>query len=190
MKSSIILTAAVFLLLSCSGTKVQITRPGKGIVPGKSGGRLLLGMKSEEAKKILGNNPSVKSYQSEYDDYTEFGYTPENEQVFKIGFDYLLEYKPETNISDIPAWKLYFKNNRLVYINFSNFIYPEISQNYRTPTGLFFKTRKEIKDILGNDGIFTNNGNLNYNYPRKGILVIFTENEPDRLRVIHIFDPL
>jgi len=113
---------------------------------------------------------------------------------YKIGFDYVLVYYKKNNKSPYPIYKAYFKDEKLVLINLSSYVYElaDCKKNFKLPTGLTFGA---------SDGLVTNeygqpdeksiylNDNLDYIYKKKGVSLIVNQKE-NALRVIEIFKPI
>jgi hypothetical protein len=184
--------AAVLLLASCVSSPVAKTAEDVGsmIVPGKGMGNVVIGVEAAEIKKLCGEPLSVISYEEEYSAFDDYGYDTDRELQFMIGFDYVLEYDPSSNASAIPAWKLYFKNDRLVYINFSSFVYTseELRSVGVAPACFFYGTEGGMIQSLGNGFAkrTDESGNEQYSYPAKGITPIIVDGV---VRVFHVYAP-
>ncbi len=189
MKKIFLCVISAALFASCSMMQT-VKLKQTGIIQGKGTSEIYIGMSSAQAKKILGKSPLVVSKEQEYNEYVDFGYVPEDELVFRIGFDFILEYNPENNLTEIPAWKLFFKNDKLVYINFSNYIYTEIPEKYCgiKPAACFNSEKTAMISTLGNDFKYDENeNNQYYYYYKKGVFIILCEGV---IKVINIFKPI
>jgi hypothetical protein len=164
---------------------------GNIIIPGKGIGQLHVGDSSARVIKVMGQYFRKTGYSEEKKNWEEFGYNTDIGLVFNIGFDYFLEYNPENNKTEYPAWKIYFKNDRVVYITLSSFIYNDekMKKTGIPPECYFWGNKDNMVASLGNDFFeYTDSqDNKNFYYLEKGVVVIITDSE---IRTITLFTPL
>lgn len=117
MKQVLILFAtALFSLSVFAQSKAPIIlTPGVGI------GKLKLGMSEEQARDLLGGEPTERNYTEEMESFkSSTNFHIDSIPQFVIGFDKCLAYMgnlPE----DMPVFNMYFKNDKLVYITVTTY---------------------------------------------------------------------
>ena len=153
-----------------SSPSIIETIPGYGVSP------IELGDSNSSVINKLGNYDRKVSYSTEHKRWIDYGYNTDKELPFYIGFDYLYEYGPTSNKSDAPIWKVYFKNNKVVYIVLTSFAY-DTAATRRTGVDsncLFYQSERNVNSCLGNDYFYfldeAKNGN--YMYLTKGLVFI------------------
>lgn len=151
-------------------------------------GKIYIGQPYEETVQILGAPYKRESYNEIYDGYKKFGYNPEKILVFYLGFDFATEYDDETNRSEIPIYKLYFKDGKVHYIIFSSYTYGGLVNVYEWNGFKIFSERAALFKRLGRDYYFEdfspNEYDGKYFYFDKGISLI---SEKNTIRAVHLF---
>ncbi|MCU0437147.1 MAG: hypothetical protein MUC49_04485 [Raineya sp.] len=129
----------------------------------------------------------IRSLDQEAEVFREHGYVTENFLQFQIGFDEVHQYQ---DLDTYPIFKLFFKDERLVYIIFTSYSVREESyQTIELDNGIrFLDSMETVRKRMGEfdktlamesyDGKFT--------YYSQGVELIFAENT---LRVINLFKP-
>jgi hypothetical protein len=161
------------------------------IIPGEGIGEIQIGKDYEFAVKIMGQYKDKINYSDEEKSWKGSGYNIDVELPFVIGFDYLIEYNENYNKTKYPVWKLYFKNNKIVYMTLSSFIYDNIEVNNIgvSPKCHFGGEKIDVIHTLGKDYFeyIDESEYLNLYYLKKGIVVILAR---DEIKTIAIFAPL
>lgn len=99
------------------------------IIPGESIGELYLGEDVDDVLQTMGKPYEKRYWHSIVESYTEYGYDISKELEFEIKFDYSLEYDGSSNNSDIPVFRLNFKDDKLVFMVISIKLYGLDSSN-------------------------------------------------------------
>jgi hypothetical protein len=158
------------------------------IIPGKGTGELMMGMSAEHVKGIIRANTQMRDISEEKAAFLAGGYSIDKVSQFKIGFDSCMVV---SNCENYPIFKIYFRNNKLVYITLSSYVSPdELTATFELDKGVPFHATKEeftkaygqpeeFRDMKGYDGCLI--------YWKDGLEVIF---ENDKLMVISIFEPM
>jgi hypothetical protein len=160
------------------------------VTPGEGVGELKLGMARLHVTRLLGEPLNTVDYLKEKANWENAGYDPDQEIQFFKGFDYYLEYDCVTNVTDYPAWKVYFKNDRVVYVILSSFIFEKKRpKRVGIPPDCFFGSLKHgVRKTLGDDyfEFVDSENNFNLHYLENGISVVLTE---EKVGVMNIFSP-
>jgi len=129
---------------------------------------------------------ATRSFEEEIIEYKASGLSTDDILLFEIGFDEVCEF---SKLTSYPIFKLYFKEERLCYIVFSNYrINSKYYQDWELDNGVRFMDSQEtvldkmgkyesFERLQGYDGI--------WKYHQKGLELIFDEN---KLRTIHFFE--
>jgi hypothetical protein len=161
------------------------------IVPGMGIGKISIGNTAEYVQRTLGAPKKRVSFEEEKGNYTGYGYNIDKQLLFVIGFDYFLEYDAASNKTTYPIWKIYFRNDEVVYINISTFVYDlNAHMNSGIDRGCVFgRSADGVLGMYGGRHFFNvdEGGNHNYYFLKQGVLVIVVSGT---IRVMHVFKPL
>ncbi len=156
------------------------------VKPGKSVGKLEVGMQSSEASEVLGTPHRQWFYEDEVDRILAAGLNQSDLYYFRVGFDEVFEF--DLTPEPYPVTKLYFLGDHLVYImmteNRSSKGEPVIPKGIR-----FGDTREKVMKQFGEPAIRLDfeDGSGNYIYPALGLEMNF---KYDRIKEINIFLPV
>lgn len=164
------------------------------IEPGSGLNDIKLGMGYKDFTGILGIPYEHRTYAKEKKTLKKADIDCMTLIQFKIGFDYVLLYYKKNNKSPYPIYKAYFKEDKLVMLNISSYVYElaDCKKKFKLPGGLTFGA---------SDGLITSeygqpdeksvylNDNLDYIYKKKGISFIINQKE-NALRVVEVFKPM
>jgi hypothetical protein len=173
------LVAAMFVLNVTSQTAKSISKDII-ITPGVGIDKLVLGMTPAAAAKFLGGDISWFTYEGEMRSWT----SSENMSIdsipqFVIGFDSCLKY--QNKLSDkLPIYSLYFKNQKLVYINITSYgATPSMLRNVKLKNGLKFNDAESkcISKLGKNFMKITYEEYDDHVYYTTGIEVSYSENK-------------
>lgn len=183
--AAIILSVLIFSQVSAQSTSQTQIIPGKGI------GELLLGISSEKAIEILGQPEKSRNYQQEQDEeVVKFGKNVSLELCYNTHYDRVLKYKntAEANIK-YPVYKLYFRNNKLVYMVLTSYGYnTAVYEKLKIKNNLKFHNSGEaIKKSMGYPEITQERYVGEYLYMQNGIDFLTEQNE---LRAVFIYEPI
>ena len=159
----------------------------KTITPGKGFKEIQLGMTIDKMLKIIGNPTSVISRKEEEKKWGKSGYIVGHEFPFQLKFDSVYTFE---NANDYALWKVYAKNNSVVYFNISSYIFDTlITEKLNVLDTIFlYRDSSEFIKKLG-DNFYTktdNHRNTEYFYLEKGIYFIVKDSV---LRNICLFEP-
>jgi hypothetical protein len=161
------------------------------VVPGIGIGKISIGNTAEYVQRTLGAPIKRVSFEEEKGNYAGYGYNIDKQLLFIIGFDYFLEYDAASNKAPYPIWKIYFRNDAVVYINISTFVY-DLNAHMNTGIGgvcVFGRSADGVLGLYGGRHFFNvdEGGNHNYYFLKQGVLVIIVSGT---IRVMHVFKPL
>lgn len=162
------------------------------IIPDQSVGEIRLGQTLEFVKSILGEPNYDRNFNEEKQLYLDVGRNTDNQLVFQRGFDRALEYRQDRNQTNYPIFKVYFKDNQLIQIHLSVFMYSEeIAQMVKftnSNLGLFLEVAT-MEEVLGTDYQFYTDelGFQTYEYLNQGVSLIFKNGE---VVTIVLYEPI
>jgi len=174
---------AIFILFVFFQLQAQlIIKPAKGF------DKIRPGMDISKAIDILGKPLSHVSNVEEKAQWEAAGYKTKTRLVFNLGFDKVYIFE---NSNEYAIWKIYTKEEKVVYINMSSFVYgSSTTDKIKIKRGLgFYDKYGEIEKKLGN-GYLKNidaENNKTYIFLRKGIVLIMYG---DEIRNICLFKKL
>jgi len=161
------------------------------IVPGKGVGELVLGISTEKAIAILGEPEKSRSYEEEqFEEVVKFGKNISQELCYNTHYDRVFKYKNDCDARiDYPVYKLYFRNNELVYMVLTSYGYDNAFYGQFTAGKniSFHNTGKKIKDAMGYPEIIQERYVGEYLYMQRGIDFLTENNE---MRAIFIYEPV
>ena len=164
------------------------------ITPGIGIGQLSIGDMSSHVAEVMGKHKRKISYLEEKQSWEGFGFNTDKELIFNIGFDYSLEYNEHNNKTDYPIWKIYFKNDKVVCITISSFIYDIYDNTKYRKIGIpphcnFLGSKNDMTKTLGEDFFeyVDSAKDVNCFYFDKGVSIVLTAGV---IRTIIIFKPL
>lgn len=91
------------------------------ILPGKSVGGIKIGMDRQEVEALIGEACAERTRTEEDKELIKFGKNIWQELRYNTHYDMVLEYQN----ADIPVRKLYFENDKLVYMTLTAFGYEQ-----------------------------------------------------------------
>lgn len=91
------------------------------IKPGKSAGGITIGMNKQQVESIIGEACAERTRTEEERELVKFGKNIWQELRYNTHYDMVLEYQN----ANIPVRKLYFKEDKLVYMTLSSFGYEQ-----------------------------------------------------------------
>jgi hypothetical protein len=161
------------------------------VVPGIGIEEIRIGNDYEFVVKVMGEYKTKTNYYDEEKIWKDYGYDVSVHLPFNIGFDYLIEYDESKNKTEYPIWKIYFKNNKVVYLVLSSYIYKKI-ETYSvgvSPQCYFGGEKAGMINTLGIDyfEFIDESGNYNMYYLKKGLVVILVGN---KIKTMALFEPL
>ena len=158
------------------------------ITPGLGFKEIQLGMTIDKILKILGKPASVISVKEEKKKWKHSGYNPKEEFPFLVKFDSAYTFE---NVNDYAIWKVYAKNNSVVYLNVSSYIFDTLITkhiNVLDTIYLYGDSTRFLKK-LGNN-FYTKadkHQNTEYVYLQQGISFIMKDSQ---VRNIFLFEKL
>ena len=164
----------------------QIIKPGAGV------GQIKLGMTYSDVVNKLGQGTSMTNLEQETDYYTQFGYELTKEVSFFVGFDQAVQYtNEEESILPYPVYKLFFKNDKLVFMTLTSYGFSEdLYSKFSFKKNIEFMSSEEsLLKVFGKEdqSVVASDGSKELLYLSKG--VEFTIDE-GKLRAVHLFAPL
>jgi hypothetical protein len=123
------------------------------VTPGKSAGPVSLGSSASAVGGLLGFPSFELPFATEQSAWIDAGYDITTELPFFLGFDNILVYERPKSQLPIPAWKLYFKDDRLVLINLSSYVYSEYEKVLIGSNCKFGATPAEVLAVIGKPDI-------------------------------------
>lgn len=164
-------------------------QPQKTIRIGEGIDNIILGKhKSVVVKGLTKNIHVVRTFHEEAKEYEYSGYSIKKILVFQMGFDEVYEFK---NLRKYPIFKMYFKDEKLIFIIFSSYSVKEnVYQNFELDNHVQFLD--SLETVLQKMGKYEKHEKLEgydwlLKYPKQGLELIFDE---DELRVINMFKPI
>lgn len=136
-----------------------------------------IGHSTEEVRRALGPEDKVVSEQAERDAWTASGYDPDEGVVFLLGFDEILVYDTPKAGQTIPFWKLYMRDNRVVFMILTSYGFEGLSLGKIgfPPSCYLLEDAREIAVTFGDGSILVKDGahgHDTYHYVDQGISVI------------------
>ncbi len=162
------------------------------ITPGKGVGELVLGISTEKAIEILGMPEKSRSYEQEqYEEVVKFGKNISQELCYNTHYDRVFKYNNDCDAKvDYPVYKLYFRNNQLVYMVLTSYGYDDVFYNKFTAGSnniSFHSSGEKIKKTMGYPEIIQERYVGEYLYMQRGIDFLTENNE---MRAIFIYEPV
>jgi hypothetical protein len=163
---------------------------GRGLVTGL--GRLHIGQPIDEVRSLLGPETELLSEETDREGWQEQGYDPDEELMFLIGFDALLVWNEPPEGADLPVWKVYAREGRVVYIVLSSFTAAEmdVSRVGFSPS-CFMRRKADPMEAACGPGYLheqdEEHGHESYHYLDRGLTVITVDGE---IRVFNIYGAL
>jgi hypothetical protein len=161
------------------------------VTPGKGVGELVLGISTEKAIELLGVPEKSNNYEQEQEqEVVKFGKNVSQELCYNTHYDRVFKYKNdcEANI-EYPVYKLYFRNNHLVYIVLTSYGYDDaLYSKFTAGNNIgFHSSGQKIKSAMGHPEIIQEKYVGEYLYLQNGIDFLTENNE---MRAMFIYDPL
>ncbi len=172
-----------------SPVEMPLNTKGRTIIPGQGIGGLRLGMRKAAALLILGRNGKEISYATELESYKQGGSNVNEELVFLLKFDTLVEFNRMDKKDGLPVYRAFFRKGRLVYLilsSYGGFTFPPDrftlmgTAGFGPKSAIFLNLGAyRFKKMTGYGG--------DYYYLEKGIELITAGG---RVRAIHLFPPV
>jgi len=162
------------------------------IVQGKGIAKIRLDSDYGEISKLIGEASQEFKNEEERKECLNFNLKPDKMMVFFKKFEngvVYLDY-PKFKTKEIPVFKLFFKNNSLIYIRLTSANFSEEIKIYRIEKKLSFGDNKDkMTETLGSDYIpyEIEPQVFEYIYAKQGISFVLEKN---KITVIDIFKPL
>ncbi len=177
----------VLTAISAAAFAQQVTK----IVPGKGVGELVLGITTEKAIQLLGAPEKSRTYEQEQaEEVVKFGKNISQELCYNTHYDQVLKYKNDCDSKiDYPVYKLYFRENKLVYMVLTSYGYDDaLYSKFTTANNIKFHTQPvKIKNTMGYPEISEDRYVGEYLYMQRGIDFLTENNE---LRAMFIYEPV
>lgn len=179
------------LLLGCggAGTTGPVGPQAAARVDGY--GNLKLGQSTADVRRLLGPEERLVTGAEEVKAWTSANYVIERDALFHTGFDTVLVYNQDKQVTPIPYWKVYLAKDKVVAIKLSSFGYdtvPDIQTVGFAPSCYMLAPGTEIQKSLGPDAlILVEKDQTTYTYVRRGLAVTEVGGQ---IRVFDIFAPL
>ncbi len=161
------------------------------IIPGKGVGELVLGISTEKAIALLGKPEKSRSYEEEQrDEVVKFGKNISQELCYNTHYDRVFKYKNDCDAKiDYPVYKLYFRDNKLVYMVLTSYGYDDALYSKFTASNniAFHNTGQKIKSSFGYPEIIEERIVGEYLYMQRGIDFLTENNE---MRAVFIYQPI
>jgi hypothetical protein len=131
---------------------------------------------------------TVRTFHEEAEEYEYSGYSIKKMRVFQMGFDEAYMFK---NLKKYPIFKMYFKDEKLMFIIFSSYSVKEnVYQSFELDNHVRFLD--SLETVLQKMGKYEKHEKFReydclLKYHKKGLELIFDE---DQLRVIEMFKPI
>jgi len=158
---------------------------------GRSIGNLYIGLDKKRVLSVMGSKGLERDFEEEREIFANFGYKPEAHAQFIIGFDSVWQYQESDEIN-LPIFKIYFKQDKIVYIIISSygskFFDYERCKRIITEKGLGFGDKIEkMQTLYGTEFVRHQFGQYDgdFIYGEEGISFVFDAGE---LRVIYLFE--
>jgi len=161
------------------------------IIPGKGVGELVLGISTEKAIELLGMPEKSRNYEQEqYEEVVKFGKNISQELCYNTHYDRVFKYNNTCDAHiDYPVYKLYFRNNQLVYMVLTSYGYDDaIYSKFTAGNGIsFHQSGEKIKSKMGYPEIIQEHYVGEYLYMQRGIDFLTENNE---MRAMFIYEPV
>ncbi len=189
--AALVVLTAVFSAATAQNTSKATAISYTQVTPGKGVGELVLGISTEKAIALLGFPEKSRSYEQEQnEEVVKFGKNVSQELCYNTHYDRVFKYKNdcEANI-EYPVYKLYFRNNQLVYIvltsyGYDNELYSKFTANNNIS---FHSSGQKIKTAMGYPEIMQEKYVGEYLYLQSGIDFLTENNE---MRAMFIYEPV
>ncbi len=178
-----ILILNLLIILFCFKAYTQNTlTPGEGFVD------VHIGMNIDNLIEIIGKPLTIITKNEEKEKWESVGYNVSKHFSFCLKFDKVYIFENENKYA---IWKVFVKKGKVVYINFSSYIYNQsITENINVSSNFsFYDNLKKVIESLGNkyNIIAEFENNTEYLFLDKGISFIINESE---IRNILLFKPI
>ena len=178
----------LFLLSSFAFAQSDI-QPGIGV------GKLKLGMSYADVTVLMGE-PSVKTDMEKYKTSLDKNHYPLKQFAeFYQGFDFTLTYFESSNKTEIPAFRLFFKNNKLTGINLSTIYVKEKIEKCKLQGKVLLGAKEDdAQKLLGNGTTYTivplpDSQTYDWYYSKGIAYLIDTSTKPNTVSNVKIFTP-
>jgi hypothetical protein len=184
----------IFILTACvTGNKtIKTTEGPANIIPGKGIASVQLGMSLNSITRIIGRPSIIRNFKEAKTNFIDFGIDPKDYIMFMRGFNLEAEYSLDQK-AQYPIFKLYFKDDLLVYIILTSYGFEENRETilqYKTWHNISFWTEEyKLKEKFGNNYLLKPYENYKgkYYYLDLGISFLI---DKEVIRTIDIFPPL
>jgi hypothetical protein len=151
---------AIYILLT---TVCACFLPGHGLAqtvkPGKGYDLIMLGDNLSKITQTMGEPTAITDVKQEKKNYQDGGYDPKSELPFFLKFDQVYDYWGEAK--DNPVFKIYFREEKVVYIIISSYVCTEeVSTSTSTPQAVRLLDPAGVLDAAyGKPDVQRTNGN-------------------------------
>jgi hypothetical protein len=160
---------------------------GALVMPGVGVADVKLGATPEAVERTLGQPASKVSFADEKEQWENFRYDLSKELPFVLGFDELWTYKPVAGPSQVPIWKVYFKDRKVNFIVVSGYVFSRYGQAaIKNGIGLNASAEQVKKAFPGGAAYDDPGGSQNLSHENLGVTFVLGEG---RVRVMQIYAP-
>lgn len=189
--AAIVVLTAVFSAATAQNSGKSSAISYTNITPGKGVGELVLGISTEKAIELLGLPDKSRSYEQEQDEeVVKFGKNISQEICYNTHYDRVFKYKNDCDAQvNYPVYKLYFRNNQLVYMVLTSYGYDDaLYSKFTAGSNIsFHSTPEKIKKAMGHPEVMEERYVGEYMFMQKGIDFITENNE---MRAMFIYEPV
>lgn len=155
-------------------------------------GGVHVGQALEEVRRILGHETQVIHRDEEGRIFRDAGYDPDKSLVFLLGFDTLHVYDSPPPRATLPFWKIYARDNKVVFIVLSSFTSGdmEVERVGFPPSCFMLAGEATIAHTFGQGYLRVNDAeheHETYHYLDRGISIIVVGGQ---VRVFNIYGPI
>jgi hypothetical protein len=155
-------------------------------------GDVRVGQPIAEVRRILGHETQVVHRDEEAQIFRDAGYDPDKSLVFLLGFDTLHVYDTPPPRATLPFWKIYARDNKVVFIVLSSFTSGDMKvERVGFPPSCFMLAgAATIARTFGQGYLRVNDaehGHETYHYLDRGISIIVVGGQ---VRVFNIYGPI
>ena len=188
---ALVVLTAVFTAASAQNKSKSTAISYTKVTPGKGVGELVLGISTEKAIELLGLPEKSRSYEQEQnEEVVKFGKNVSQELCYNTHYDRVFKYKNDCDATiEYPVYKLYFRNNQLVYMVLTSYGYDDALYSKFTAGNniSFHSSGQKIKTGMGHPEIMQEKYVGEYLYLQSGIDFLTENNE---MRAMFIYDPV
>lgn len=189
--AALIILTAVFSAATAQNKSKVTAISNTQITPGRGVGELVLGISTEKVIELLGLPEKSRSYEQEQnEEVVKFGKNISQDICYNTHYDRVFKYKNDCNAQiDYPVYKLYFRNNQLVYMVLTSYGYNDaVYSKFTAGNNISFHSPAEkIKKDMGHPEVMEERYVGEYMFMQSGIDFITENNE---IRAMFIYEPV